>query len=160
MVIVPMFGRFSLLGLLVLGHEQPDYFSLEHMLLLQAIASQAAIATENARLFETMRQQQQRLNAVLHSAADAILIFDADKKVSLVNIAAQKLFGKRDIQVGQPWIALHENDVLPDLLAKADREKKSQACQIDLLDKGILDALVTPIEGGYVATLRDTSSRT
>ncbi len=54
-VVVPVLGRFNLLGLLVLAHEQVGYFSLDHTLLLQAIASQAAIAIENAWLFE--RQQ-------------------------------------------------------------------------------------------------------
>jgi CheY-like chemotaxis protein len=46
-IIVPMFGRLDLLGLLILTHEQKNYFRLDHLLLLQAIASQAAIAIEN-----------------------------------------------------------------------------------------------------------------
>jgi GAF domain-containing protein len=55
-VVAPMFGRFELLGLLILAHEQPGYFSMDHLLLLQAIASQAAIAIENVRLFSEMQQ--------------------------------------------------------------------------------------------------------
>jgi CheY-like chemotaxis protein len=63
MVIVPMFGRFNLLGLLALAHEQPKYFAQEHMLLLQAIASQAAIAMENSRMFVQLEKIQVELVA-------------------------------------------------------------------------------------------------
>ncbi len=60
-VIAPLFGRRELLGLLILTHEKENYFSLEHLLLLQAIASQAAIAIENVRLHENVTQEQKRL---------------------------------------------------------------------------------------------------
>jgi CheY-like chemotaxis protein len=65
MVIVPILGRAELLGLLALAHEQVKYFSQEHMLLLQAIASQSAIAMENARLFSGIESIQKELNASL-----------------------------------------------------------------------------------------------
>lgn len=60
-VIAPLFGRRELLGLLLLTHEKENYFTLEHLLLLQAIASQAAIAIENVRLHENVTQEQKRL---------------------------------------------------------------------------------------------------
>ncbi|GAB4501802.1 MAG: hypothetical protein Fur0035_13460 [Anaerolineales bacterium] len=56
-LVVPLFGRAELLGLLALAHEKPNYFLTEHLLLLQAIASQAAIAIENARLFGLLKNQ-------------------------------------------------------------------------------------------------------
>ncbi|MFO7583270.1 MAG: response regulator [Anaerolineales bacterium] len=65
MVIVPIFGRSELLGLLALAHEQTKYFTQEHMLLLQALAGQAAIAMENARLFSHIEAIQKELNASL-----------------------------------------------------------------------------------------------
>ena len=45
-IIVPLNGRKELLGIITLTHEQENYFNLDHLLLLQAIASQAAIAVE------------------------------------------------------------------------------------------------------------------
>jgi signal transduction histidine kinase len=40
----------------MLTHEQDHYFNLEHLLLLQAIASQAAIAIENASLYKEVER--------------------------------------------------------------------------------------------------------
>ena len=51
-ILVPMFGRIDVIGFIVLIHEQPGYFNSEHQLLLQAIASQAAIALQNVQLYE------------------------------------------------------------------------------------------------------------
>lgn len=56
-VIAPLNGRKELLGLLILTHEQENYFNLDHLLLLQAIASYASIAVENARLFIQLENQ-------------------------------------------------------------------------------------------------------
>jgi CheY-like chemotaxis protein len=103
-VIVPMFGRFSLVGLLVLAHEQPGYFKVEHQLLLQAIASQAAIAVENARLYTDMEREQQKLAAILKGAADAIMMFDADTCLSMLNPAAEKLFTDYETKLGLPLV--------------------------------------------------------
>ncbi len=55
-LVVPLLGRADLLGLLVLAHEKPNYFINEHLLLLQAIASLAAMSIENARLFGLLKQ--------------------------------------------------------------------------------------------------------
>ena len=77
-LISPLFGRNDLLGLLILAHEQMDYFQLDHLILLQAIASQAAIAVENAQLYSSVAKERQKLAAVLQSAADAILMFNTD----------------------------------------------------------------------------------
>lgn len=156
-VVAPIFGRSDLLGLLALAHEQPDYFTQEHLLLLQAIASQAAMALENARLFTSVKQEQQRLQAVLQNASDAILIFDAGKKISLTNAAAKKLFDNAQIEVGQPARFGGENNPLPGLIEKAQAANAPQSCLVNWPDKRAVNLLVTPIEDGYVATLRDIS---
>ncbi len=101
-VIAPLHGRKNLLGLLILTHEQENYFNLDHLLLLQAIASQAAIAVENARLYSNVAQEQKRLAAVLQHAAEAILMFDAQGRLSLLNPAGEKLFTDFKANINQP----------------------------------------------------------
>ena len=111
-VIAPLHGRKDLLGLLILTHEQENYFNLDHLLLLQAIASQAAIAVENARLYSNVAQEQKRLAAVLQHAAEAILMFDAQGRLSLLNPAGEKLFTDFNANINQPLPAGHGYDAL------------------------------------------------
>ncbi len=63
-VCVPLLSRRGAIGVLTLGHEQPARFNNEHAALLQAIASQAAIAIENAQLYALERQRANELVAL------------------------------------------------------------------------------------------------
>jgi len=140
-----MFGRFGLLGLLVLAHEQSDYFHLEHKLLLQAIASQAAIAVENARLYTGMAQEQQRMAAVLQSAVDAILMFDADGCLRLLNPAGKNLFSDGYARLESPLSRGCGYDMLIDLLETTLTTGKAQAGEILWPDQRVFAALFTPM---------------
>ena len=157
-VVVPMFGRHHLLGVLLLGNEQIGYFKLEHLLLLQAICSQASIAIENAQLNETMAQERQHLAAVLQNAADAILMFDAENRLSMVNPAGQKLFTDYEMRIGRQLAAGMGYDALLQSLQHAQQSGSSLAGEIEWPDKRIFSAAITSIkEGGCVVVLHDVS---
>jgi signal transduction histidine kinase len=157
-VVTPLSGRRDLLGLLILTHERAGYFQLEHLLLLQAIASQAAIAIENARLYASMAQQEKRLSAVLQNAAEAIFMFDADGRLNLMNPAGDKLFTDFKASLDRPLEAGHGYDGLINLLEDARLSGFSRSGEIIWPDKRTFMALITPIEsGGLVAILHDVS---
>jgi signal transduction histidine kinase/DNA-binding response OmpR family regulator len=157
-VIVPMFGRLELIGVLVLAHEKAGYFNLEQQLLLQAITSQAAIALENAQLYASMVQEQQRLAAVLESAADSILMFDARGCLLLLNPAGVKLFSDYDAKLGLPLSRGYGYDTVIDLLEETCALGKAQTGEISWPDERVFSAQFTPIEaGGCVAILHDVS---
>lgn len=158
-VIVPMFGRDKLLGLLVLGHEQSNYFKIEHLILLQAIISQATIAVENARLYADTAQQQRQLNAVLQSAADAILLFDERVNLLLSNPAGQRLFTDFDSLLGKPLADDAGYDPFVQLLKQAQLSREFTSGEVVWPDQRTFSVLITHIqEGGYVVILHDVSN--
>lgn len=70
---VPMILNGAVTGILSLSHEQPDYYTMRHARLSEAIANQAAVAIENARLYEQARalavlEERQRLARELHDS--------------------------------------------------------------------------------------------
>ena len=153
-----MLGRNHRLGLLVLAHEQTDYFKLEHLILLEAIASQAAIAVENAQLYSSVAKEQQKLAAVLQSAADAILVFNTDGCLSLLNPAAEKLFTDYEAKLGLPLTQGRGYDSLIELLQQALAGRKPITGEFAWPDQRVFTALFTPIEeGGCVVLLHDVS---
>ncbi|MFZ5857287.1 MAG: response regulator [Chloroflexota bacterium] len=157
-VIVPMFGRHQLLGLLALAHEQAKYFQMEHVLLLQAIASQAAIAFENARLYADMAQEQKKLAAVLQGAADAILMFDAEGQLVILNPAAKNLFADYESKLGMELPSGRGYDELITLMEHAQMTQSTLTEDVVWPDGRSFAAQVTPIEaGGHVAVLHDVT---
>ena len=157
-ILVPMFGRFDLVGLLILNHERTGYFNVDHQMLLQAIASQAAIAVENAQLYTRVVREQQQLSAVLKSAADAILVFDADGCLSLLNSAAERLFAGEEARIGLPLVRGRGYDTLIELLEETYTSGKLKNGEVRWPDQRFFSALLTPIEdGGCVVVLNDIS---
>ncbi len=157
-VIAPLLGRKDLLGLLILTHEQENYFNQDHLLLLQAIASQAAIAVENARLYSNVAREQKRLAAVLQHAAEAILMFDAQGRLSLLNPAGEKLFTDFKANIKQTLPVGHGYDALINMLEDARSSHGTKSGEVLWPDKRTFMTLITTIEdGGQVAFLHDVT---
>ncbi|MFZ5921169.1 MAG: response regulator [Chloroflexota bacterium] len=157
-VIVPMSGRHNPLGVLLLANEQPNYFNLEHLLLLQAIASQASIAVENAQLYNIMSQEQQRLTAVLQSAADAILVFDEEGRLILVNPAGRELFTDYESRAGQRLAPGPGYDSFLQLLDQAQGSSTAFSEEVVWPDNRVFSVSMTPVrEGGCIVVMQDVT---
>lgn len=70
-VSVPLIARERIVGVLTLVHPQAGRFARDDLTLLQAIADQAGIAVENARLFAA-EQERRRFASTLQEIARAI----------------------------------------------------------------------------------------
>ncbi len=68
-VSAPFLARDRLVGVMTLVHPQTNFFTLEHLALVQAIADQAAIAVLNARLYAESQRQVRVMSALAESAA-------------------------------------------------------------------------------------------
>src|SRR5205807_8227389 len=70
---IPLIVRDRVIGMLSIGHDEVGHFADGHAQIALAFASQAAIAVENARLYEAARdhaalEERQRLARELHDA--------------------------------------------------------------------------------------------
>jgi PAS domain S-box-containing protein len=75
---VPLLVQDRAVGLLCLDHSRPGYFTEQHAALASAAASHAAIAIENARLYEeagerAVLEERQRLARELHDSVSQTL---------------------------------------------------------------------------------------
>ncbi len=157
-VAVPLFGRYRLLGMLLLTHEDEKFFNDENLLLLQAIASQAAIALENTQLYASMEREREHLDVILKSAADAILFFDGDDRISLINPAAEQLFSSQPIGVGKQLETGCGYDGLIDMLEKARSSNTPISAGIEWQDGRSFGVLITPVgDGSRVVVLHDVT---
>lgn len=82
-------------GILWLGYDHEHVFEQSEMTFLSTLASQAAIAISNARLFTEAEEGRRKLEAVLASTADGMIVTDNQGKIILVNPAAEQYFGIR-----------------------------------------------------------------
>ncbi|HET6218271.1 MAG TPA: SpoIIE family protein phosphatase [Acidobacteriaceae bacterium] len=67
---VPLLYKGKVIGVLDLEHVRVNYFNDDHQRTLVTLASQIAVAIENARLYSRVTQQEQRLEHDLDMARD------------------------------------------------------------------------------------------
>src|SRR5512146_206384 len=105
---LPLAAHDQVIGVIFIFRNYPDLFTSNDRVLLQSFADQAAIAVYNARLYGQVNYEKQRLDALLDSAADGILILNADHTVERCNTAFERLLGtRRDEIVGK-----HHDEVI------------------------------------------------
>jgi len=80
-------------GTMWLAFEKPHQFSQDEIRYLTTLASQAAIAVTNARLFLTSEISRQRMAAMLASSPDPVLVTDQHNRLIIANPAAIQLLG-------------------------------------------------------------------
>src|SRR5215211_7517310 len=96
---LPLAAHGQVIGVIFIFRSYPDLFTPNDRVLLQSFADQAAIAVFNARLYGQVSYEKQRLDALLDSAADGILILNADHTIERCNLAFQKLYGEAREQI-------------------------------------------------------------
>jgi signal transduction histidine kinase len=91
---LPLAAHGQVIGVIFIFRNYPDLFTRNDQILLQSFADQAAIAVFNAQLYGQVSYEKQRLDALLDSAADGILILDSNLKIERCNPAIEKLLGQ------------------------------------------------------------------
>src|SRR3990170_4833451 len=96
---LPLIIQNRVLGVIFVFRNYSGLFSPEDRLFLQSFADQAAIAVHNAQLYDQTSSQAQRLDAILDSVADGILILLPNRSIERCNPALARLFGRPSAQI-------------------------------------------------------------
>lgn len=92
-IALPMAIGSELVGVIYIFRMKGGSFTRNEVRLLQSFADQAAIAVHNARLFEQVTKEKQRLDAILRHSADGIMILGADHVIDSINLALARMTG-------------------------------------------------------------------
>lgn len=75
------------------------YLPQDVKLLLRSFAEQAAIAVRNARLYQQVNQEKQRLDAIIEQSADGVMILDPALRITVFNQALSRMTGRPSASV-------------------------------------------------------------
>ncbi len=90
---VPLLVKDSVIGALGVGAQQGRVFHDEEIRLAQAFANHAALALENARLYDAARHTRDFLQSIAENSPDAIVTTDGRGRVTYFSPGAEELFG-------------------------------------------------------------------
>jgi PAS domain S-box-containing protein len=109
-MLVPVRGKKSVIGILALGSRYWRSYTPEDIEFLETSANQLGIAVENVRLMEQVLRSQRQWVNTFDSIQDLILVHDAEFKIMKIN---QALLGRLQLA---PVAAVGKlcQDILPD----------------------------------------------
>jgi len=106
------------LGLLMVFRAYATGITSDEVQVLQSFADQAAIAVNNAQLYEVVAQERRQLQAILDHSADGVMILDRDLSIRQFNEALVRMTGWGTLEaIGAPhdaiiqWDGGHEGDL-------------------------------------------------
>jgi PAS domain S-box-containing protein len=148
-------------GAFYVAYEQPHRFTEEEVRFFTTLAGHSAVAAANARNYLSAEIGRRRLEAILDSTPDPVLVTDRRGRLLLANPAAWRALGLGvDWDRGKPVKSVISQDILVELLSATSEEKNS--AEVNLPDGRIYYATASTIlaEGqrvGRVCVLRDVT---
>jgi signal transduction histidine kinase len=105
---LPVHARGKIIGVLDIRSRKVNAFEPGDVVMLETLTAQISIAIQNAELFRALSNERERLNAILNSVTNAVLVA-SDGQLLLINPAARRLLQLDDDVIG---LAV-ESEVLP-----------------------------------------------
>lgn len=155
LVYVPLRVRGHIIGVLGVDNRQAGRtFTGEHLTVLNAIADYAAIAIENAKLYQASEQERCKLESILTEIRNGVLVVDHDNRVILVNPTARETLRIEGSPVGERVFDLIDNDQIAGLLRMGGSQPRRE--EIETADGRVFHALCTRVEEiGQVIVMQD-----
>lgn len=92
-LVMPILRGSVALGALTVGYRRPHSFEDSELVSMEALAAQAGVALENARLYGEERRRVAELQAVLDHMSECVLVTDRTGRIVRSNEAARELLG-------------------------------------------------------------------
>ncbi|MDH4135230.1 MAG: ATP-binding protein, partial [Anaerolineae bacterium] len=154
----PLKTKDKVIGVLSVDNKTSNKtFTDNDLYLLSALADYAATAIENAQLFTAVKNERSKLETIIGSTEDAVILTDSETRVLLLNKAARRAFGIKSAEVtNKPIAQVVKNESLIHLFIRSIDDSQIQRGEIPLEDGHTLNANLTPIPGvGYAAVMQD-----
>jgi class 3 adenylate cyclase/DNA-binding response OmpR family regulator/PAS domain-containing protein len=160
-IAVPLLVGDQVVGVLLLTSPKKGFFQDDQLDLLVAIASQAAISLEHARLFEEAHQQKAHVEALLHQIGDPVIVTDCEGLITSINPASLEALDVDQSVLNCPLLDVFGPKVA-DLLTRAGEHggtvSGEHTWHREQPDQRNFNISVSPIEGvGFLLIWQDVT---
>jgi len=108
-VALPMTVGNRPVGAIYIFRAYGTSFSSNDRQILESFADQAAIAVNNAQLYQEVAREKRRLDAIIEASADGVMILDAAHHITVFNRALAYMTGR---SAAQALHALHDDVIV------------------------------------------------
>lgn len=156
---VPLETRGELLGVIEAINHPRGAFNKTDQQMLSSVAAWAAIALDNAKLFQRVAEERSRLKTTLEDTADAVVLTTTSGHILLINKAAAQAFRiNAEMAVERPADDIFFNHPLGDALMSQSIELPA-TLEITTPTERTLYATISEVtDVGRVAVMQDVTA--
>lgn len=157
---VPMIREERVTGVLLLSSYDLDSFQAEDLEFASRLATRVAVALDNARLFDATHREQKKLEVILGSTTDAVIVVEHSGRLALVNQAALAAFHlpPKVAYAQRPFEEVFGESPLARLYHRARQLDHALMEEIKLSDDRTFHASLAPVaEVGWTMVLHDVT---
>ncbi len=118
----PLRSGFSVYGILVFGHPEPDYFTPDRMEVLDILGQQTVIAIQNARLYQDLANERDRIIEAQEEARKKLARDLHDGPTQSVAAIAMRVNMAQRTMVKDPKAAYQELSRIEELARRTTKE--------------------------------------
>ena len=155
LIYVPLRARGKIVGVLGVDNRKAGrVLGQGDVAVMTAMADYAAIAIDNARLFQQMDDERSKLETILSQTENGVIVVDADNRIVMINRSAQSIFNVSEDCEGLSAVEVFDHERLLEIL-RSD-ERSSSKDEIELEDGRIFNVIRSPIQQiGQAVVLHD-----
>jgi signal transduction histidine kinase len=156
---VPLETRGEVLGVIEAINHPAGTFTEVDQQMLSSVADWAAIALDNANLFQRVTEERSRLEATLVETADAVVLTDRSGRIILVNQAASQWFRiNPELAMDRPASEIFYEHPLGDVLMNPEVSLPT-TLEITTPTERVLYATISEVtDVGRVAVMQDITA--
>ena len=137
-VALPMTVEDTLVGVIYVLRREGTAFTVADRRALSSFAGQAAIAVHNARLYQQVMREKQRLDAIIENSGDGVMLLDPAQRITVFNRALTIMTGiPAEEAMGRPCseaLQLRDHftgEVLSELTCPLERCKEGERFYVE-----------------------------
>jgi signal transduction histidine kinase len=155
-VSVPLRTDGHFLGVLWVAYDQPRSFADSEVQFLRTLADDVSLALANIRLYHAAELGRQRLESILNSTPDPVMVIDNNDRIMLANPPAVELFERREFFVeGKAMDDVVASKVLLELLHSRETEKEIHFPNHQVFYAHQSSMYINRMPAGRICILRD-----
>ncbi len=153
--VVPIKRDNNVIALLSLEKNIVDGFSVTERARVAQLCDRASVAMFNASLLREAQQERQKLNAILATTADGVIVTDTEHRLILVNDSARQIFNLESNVEYEPLDAIFTGTPIVDVYQNG-RSSEEMYVQEFEFNGASFQAFMLPVaDVGYSLVLHD-----
>lgn len=118
---VPVIREDRVIAVITIESRKLNGFTDSHLDFVEKLASRAAVAIDNARLFAETKREREKLSHILSNTADIVIVCSMDDRLILINqaaLSALRLYTSEDY-LGRSFFEVFSHTTLTDIYRKS-----------------------------------------